>query len=101
MREKTGKISESTLQHDEERSVEDAIAGVATVTHADYDDMLDVAAWTEEIQRDEVEKWLLREKIDDATQSAPTTTGVAPTRAAHTYPCGASGVVCGVACMLH
>jgi hypothetical protein len=46
--------------------------------------MLDVgvAAWMMAIQRDEIEKWSSREKIDDAPLSASTTTGVAPTRGA-------------------
>jgi hypothetical protein len=34
------KIAESALQHDEECSVEDAIAAVSTMAHADHDDML-------------------------------------------------------------
>jgi hypothetical protein len=34
--------AESTLQRDEECSVEGAIAGVGTVTHADHDDALDI-----------------------------------------------------------
>jgi hypothetical protein len=82
---KSRKIAESTLQHDEECSVDDAIADVGATTHVDHDDVLCVGiggASTMEIKRDEVEKWSSREKIDDATQSAATTTRVAPTRAA-------------------
>jgi hypothetical protein len=37
---KNSKISESTLQQDEECSVEDAIAGVGTMNHADHGDVL-------------------------------------------------------------
>jgi hypothetical protein len=39
---KMRKIAESTLQHDEECSSEDAIAGGDTTTHADHDDVLGV-----------------------------------------------------------
>jgi hypothetical protein len=95
--EKNTKIAESTLQRDERYSSDDDAASVDTVTHVDYDDMLDVsvAAWTVEIQRDEVEKWSSREKIDDAMQSAATTTGVAPTRAARVGVCVVRVVWCG------
>jgi hypothetical protein len=41
---KNRKIFESTLQHDEECSSEDAIAGVDTVNHADHVGMLDDGA---------------------------------------------------------
>jgi hypothetical protein len=40
--EKKGKIAESTLQRDELSSIEDAIADVDTIAHADHDDMAEV-----------------------------------------------------------
>jgi hypothetical protein len=57
--------------------------------HADHDHMLfvGVAAWVMEIKRDEIEKWSSQKKIDDATQSAATTTRAASTRAARVWVC--------------
>jgi hypothetical protein len=88
---------------DKECRSDHAIASVGTMNHADHDDVLNVgiAAWMMEIKRDEVWKGSSQKKIDNATQSAETTTGVAPMRAAHTCPCGGvSGVVRRVACVL-
>jgi hypothetical protein len=39
---KNRKIAESTLQHDEECTSEDAIASVDTMSHVDHDDVIDV-----------------------------------------------------------
>jgi hypothetical protein len=60
---------------DAERGVqhsEDAIASGGTMTHVDHalgSLPRDRPGWNE-IQRDEVEKWSSRKKIDDATLSA-------------------------------
>jgi hypothetical protein len=63
MREKKRKIAESTLQQREECRSEGAIAGVGTMAHADYDDVVcvGVGSWMMEIKPDEVEKWSSRE----------------------------------------
>jgi hypothetical protein len=59
---KNRKIVEPTLQHHEECSSEDAIAGIGTMAHVDHDHVIGigVAACMGEIQRDEVEKWSSR-----------------------------------------
>jgi hypothetical protein len=60
---------------------------VCTVTHADHDDVIGVgiSAWMMEIKRDKIERSSSQKTIDDATPSAATTAGVAPTRAAGAF----------------